>query len=99
MALRKTEIFSGEATINADGVVLSTQKIETVEKTTYCKVSRVNGFKEYIVATVDVIEEDTAIVLLRREYSFVPDLEGPNFIKQAYEHLKALPEFAGAEDC
>jgi hypothetical protein len=27
------------------------------------------------------------------------DLNGANPIKQAYEHLKTLPEFAGATDC
>jgi hypothetical protein len=27
------------------------------------------------------------------------DLNGPNPIAQAYAHLKALPEFAGAVDC
>ena len=27
------------------------------------------------------------------------DLEGANPIKQAYEHLKTLPEFSGATDC
>jgi len=27
------------------------------------------------------------------------DLEGENPIKQAYVHLKGLPEFAAAEDC
>jgi hypothetical protein len=32
-------------------------------------------------------------------YSFAPDLNGKNFIAQAYEHLKTLPEFAGATDC
>jgi hypothetical protein len=30
---------------------------------------------------------------------FFPSLEGNNFIAQAYEHLKTLPEFEGAEDC
>lgn len=33
-----------------------------------------------------------------KEYSFTPDLEGANFIQQAYEHLKTLDEFAGAAD-
>jgi hypothetical protein len=27
------------------------------------------------------------------------DIAGDNPIKQAYEHLKTLPEFAGATDC
>lgn len=33
-------------------------------------------------------------------YQFVPSVEddAPNFIKQGYEHLKSLPEFADAVD-
>jgi phenylalanine-4-hydroxylase len=27
------------------------------------------------------------------------DIDGTNPIKQAYDHLKTLPEFAGATDC
>ena len=34
-----------------------------------------------------------------RSMSFVPVLDGDNFIRQAYFHLKTLPEFAGATDC
>lgn len=29
-------------------------------------------------------------------YCFVPNMDGGNFIAQAYAHLKTLPEFAGA---
>jgi len=30
---------------------------------------------------------------------FVPDLNGGNFVAQAYAYLKTLPEFEGAVDC
>jgi len=33
------------------------------------------------------------------QYECVYDMNGQNPIKQAYEHLKTLPEFAGATDC
>lgn len=33
------------------------------------------------------------------QYSCAYVLEGKNPIAQAYEHLKTLPEFAGAVDC
>jgi len=33
------------------------------------------------------------------EVTYPYDLEGPNPIKQAYLHLKSLPEFADAVDC
>jgi hypothetical protein len=34
-----------------------------------------------------------------QRFVFVPNLNGENFIAQAYQHLKILPEFAGATDC
>ena len=33
------------------------------------------------------------------QIKFVPDLDGPNFIAQAYAHFKALPQLAGAINC
>lgn len=36
----------------------------------------------------------------RTEFDFAPDLASPdNAIRQAYIHLKSMPEFAGATDC
>lgn len=32
-------------------------------------------------------------------YEFDYDINGANPIAQAYEHLKTLPEFSGAQDC
>jgi hypothetical protein len=37
--------------------------------------------------------------ILKSYYTCSHDLEGPNPIKQAYLHLKSLPEFADAVDC
>jgi hypothetical protein len=34
-----------------------------------------------------------------KKYLFIPGADGNNFIKQAYLHLKSLPEFADAVDC
>jgi hypothetical protein len=44
--------------------------------------------------TVESKLQDTVSVL-----DFIPDMEGGNFIKQAYLYLKTLPEFADAVDC
>ncbi len=32
-------------------------------------------------------------------HGFVPNMNGDNFIKQAYINAKASPEYAGAVDC
>ena len=47
-----------------------------------------------------VFADDPNIVLVEeQDYSFKPTLDGDNFIQQAYNHLKTLPEFAGSTDC
>jgi hypothetical protein len=43
--------------------------------------------------------DDKQIKIASEQYSFVPEMKNSNFIAQAYEHLKTLPEFAGATDC
>lgn len=62
----------------------------------YIKVERVSGSKDR--ATADVSFKADGFVG-GKSYQFVPDMLGDNFIKQAYKHLKSLPEFSGAEDC
>jgi hypothetical protein len=37
--------------------------------------------------------------LSARDYACAYDIDGDNPIRQAYLHLKSLPEFAGATDC
>jgi hypothetical protein len=68
----------------------------------YVKVSFVSGNNETVNADVVVYasnpKENTVQVVKNEQYKFSPNLDGPNFIKQAYEHLKTLPEFAGAAD-
>lgn len=64
----------------------------------YIKVSKVSGDKNTVSAYVDFIVNADDGSLLQRLYRFSPDMNGSNFIKQAYEHLKTLPEFAGAAD-
>ena len=43
--------------------------------------------------------KDRAEPFDRKRIDFVYELDGTNPLAQAYAHLKALPEFAGAEDC
>lgn len=61
----------------------------------YIKVESVEGSKERVVAFVSFNSPDG---VGNQSYVFPPNLNGLNFIKQAYEHLKTLPEFAGATD-
>ena len=65
----------------------------------YIKIENVNGNKTSMRFEVYIYKEKNGFVVDRKSYAFVPTLEGNNFIAQAYEHLKTLPEFEGAADC
>ena len=68
-----------------------------VAKNAYWKVQKVLGDKALVSAEVVAIVDDKVVDTVSA--SFVPDMEGKNFIAQAYDHLKTLPEFSGATDC
>jgi len=50
----------------------------------------INDFTSYKIRNIRIPSSN---------YSFVPNLDGPNFIEQGYQYLKTLPEFSGFEDC
>jgi hypothetical protein len=70
---------------------------ELVSKNTYFKVASFTGNKSLLSVTVIGISDGTQVYT--QGHSFELNLEGPNPIKQAYLHLKTLPEFADAIDC
>jgi hypothetical protein len=95
MALKKTFTFVGQSQLNGDFWTGVSEKKEVVAEC-YIKVMSVTGFKDSASAQVS-FASDKANGL--KTYSFVPDMDGNNFIAQAYEHLKTLPEFVNAIDC
>lgn len=62
----------------------------------YVKVLSVEGTKESLRAKVQIAADGKSMV---KNFNFAPNMDGDNFIRQAYKHLKTLPEFAGATDC
>lgn len=66
----------------------------------YIQVAEVSGSKKLLSAKVFIKKQDQINVLEQRVLSFVPSVDdgSKNFIKQAYEHLKTLPEFANGKD-
>lgn len=62
----------------------------------YIKVTHITGDKKLITFTAAFINKNSLLDSTR--YVFKPDMLGENFIKQAYIHLKTLPEFEGAVD-
>jgi hypothetical protein len=65
----------------------------------YVKVEDLNGNKNHIQFVFIIRDAKDGVLLSTGGESFVPSMDGGNFIKQAYEHLKTLPEFFGATDC
>jgi hypothetical protein len=68
---------------------------------TYCRVSRVVGDKTLLHFNVEVLNTEKNRVFMEKSYSFTPSVAGDatNFIAQAYDHLAALDEYAGAVNC
>lgn len=95
MALRKTISVQGKAFLHhASGVAILGDK--SLDVNAYIKVESINGSKDNIFAVVSFTDD---VITMQTSYGFDYDLEGPNPIKQAYLHLKSLPEFADAVDC
>lgn len=99
MALRKLETLTGQSHINFNGTLINTGRTEALEVSEYVQVQDINGGKLSVVARVFFINEANGSLVREQFYTFTPVLDGPNFIVQAYAHLKTLPEFAGAVDC
>jgi hypothetical protein len=65
----------------------------------YIKIFRISGSKMLINANIETLSEKDGNQLEKTVHSFRPTLDGNNFIAQAYEQIKQLPEFADATDC
>lgn len=81
-----------------DGMVVTEANATFVIQDCYIVVYSVTGTKESARITVHCRGNDIA---LTRFYEFKPSVEegSDNFIKQAYNYLKTLPEYADAVDC
>jgi hypothetical protein len=99
MALKKSIALSGMGFVSSEGFVVKTGITNVATPPLYIKVISVSGSKSNITASVTFTDEVSVEQLIQKDYVFTPKLEGVNFIAQAYEHLKTLPEFAGATDC
>lgn len=72
--------------------------VQSVSFLAYVKVDSITGNKKQISANVSFVGEN---IRFNKQYCVFVSIEqnATNFIAQAYEHLKTLPEFAGATDC
>jgi hypothetical protein len=65
----------------------------------YVKISGVFGNKSEMTAEVHICKAQGEEPVQRRTYAYPYQIDGANHIKQGYEFLKTLSEFAGATDC
>lgn len=72
----------------------------------YIRIDEQSGTKENINIRTRVYLSQEAREqgyrwVVERIYNFIPSVDdlAPNFIKQGYEYLKTLPEYADAIDC
>lgn len=78
-------------------ITVATRDIEF--QAAYVKVTSIQGTKTRVNAAYEFRTATDGVGFAWGESEFVPDMNGPNFIRQAYLHLKTLPEFANAVDC
>lgn len=71
----------------------------------YARIDSIGGSKDSLQFTLNYYVGQQEFLegkgyLKQERYEFEPSVEddAPNFIKQGYEHLKALPDFAQATD-
>lgn len=95
MALKHKFEVSGEITMRSTalGSINLGQNSQSLDAV--IKVNSVTGSKEAATADVRFIVGNNSFA---KPYKFTPKMDGDNFIKQAYLHLKTLPEFNGAQD-
>ena len=81
---------AGTATLNGE-----TMYPAAYGQATSVSVTKAGGTAHLIVYS----DSNKASVVEARFVEFSYDISGDNPIKQAYEHLKTLPEFSDATDC
>jgi len=76
------------------------RQISTLENC-YCKVSKLIGDKAQMHIKMDVMNAQKNYVYREETFAFTPSVEdgAKNFIAQAYNYIKSLPQYSQAIDC
>jgi len=97
MALKKTFELQGDIFIHTDAGQIK-RGSEIVSFPAYIKILSITGDKSELSVTLRFSDEKFSF----EKHYLIPVSVGENsnnFIAQAYEHLKTLPEFSNALDC
>lgn len=65
----------------------------------YLKVVNVTGDKNRVAFVVSYAVDAAHDAIKTEQFNFVPNMDGGNFIAQAYEYLKSLNGFQDATNC
>jgi hypothetical protein len=97
MALRTVIKTEGKSIIETNFGSIE-NGVQSISFSAYVKVESIIGDKKQISVNVSFVGDN---IRFTKHYCAPVSLENgaPNFIAQAYEHLKTLPEFADATDC
>lgn len=74
-------------------------EIEVTIENAYIRVEKTDCSKKEAKYTISINKSNDGLMLKNLYGIFDYDINGENPIKQAYLHLKTLPEFADAVDC
>ena len=97
MALRKIIEVEGEAFVSTESGNISLGPQKTAFSA-YCKITNINTNKERGRVVIECTDRNYTV---SKAYNvqFSVDENAPNFVKQAYEYLKTLPDWKDATDC
>ena len=71
-----------------------------IAQNAYWRIDKIEGNKTSMNATINAYSDsESSIIIDSIFFVFVVELNGNNFISQAYNEAKKLPQFAGATDC
>jgi hypothetical protein len=72
---------------------------DVVFNNAYIRVVSIAGDKHQLNVEAHYYKTKDGMFLHKTQSAFTPSLSANNFIAQAYDHLKSLPEFSGSIDC
>lgn len=72
---------------------------DAVISNAYIRVDSVSGGKDNLSILVNSYKDKNLASIKTNRFLFQPAMDEKNFISQAYDYLKTLPEFANAKDC
>jgi hypothetical protein len=85
--------------ISKNLILIDNYGIEVGINNAYIRIASIEGNKNSIRVLLETWNSDKTKNIKVEQITFAPSLDGKNFISQAYDHIKTLPEFDNSIDC